>query len=256
MTEYGSAGLKWLYGPLLPATNALFARAWFSRLLAWPSTWKRSAASIAPFAAKWGIDLEEYEPGWTTFDEFFTRSFRSGARPVDPDPDTLVAPADSRMSVYDLGVGTFTAKGFEYTASSIVGRDCAAPAAAVFRLRVDDCHRYCFPADGEVLETYEIPGRLHTVGPYSAGIVPVLAENYRMVTVFETARFGTLHIVEVGAMLVGRITNHPVRWARRGQEKGFFGDGGSTIVILGDFTAKPAATEQRVLLGTAFGRAR
>jgi phosphatidylserine decarboxylase len=286
--QYGETGLRYLYGPLLPLTNALFAKRWFSRLLAWPSTWKRSAAGIEEFVAKWGIDLDDYQPGpYPNFAEFFTRSFRAGARPLDPDPTRLIAPADGKLLAYHGQ--HFSVKGFPYTARSILGyapetgsarrsqdrarfrssystlvdREHAPATALVLRLSVDDCHRYCFPASGRVVDSYQIAGKLHTVGPFSAGKIPVLVENYRVVTEMDTEHFGPLFIVEVGAMLVGRIHNHQIEVAERGQEKGYFSYGGSTMVILGEFLPdaellerSAAGVETEVRMGAGVGSPR
>jgi phosphatidylserine decarboxylase len=260
--QYGETGLRYLYGPLLPLTNALFAKRWFSRLLAWPSTWKRSADGIDDFVAKWGIELDDYLPGpYASFADFFTRGFRQGARPLDPDRTRLIAPADGKLLAYNTR--HFRVKGFPYTPQSILGREHAPSTTLVLRLTVDDCHRYCFPAAGHVVDSYQIPGKLHTVGPFSAGKIPVLVENYRVVTEMETEHFGTLFVVEVGAMLVGRIHNHQVSRAERGQEKGYFSYGGSTMVILGEFLPdaellERSATgmETKVRMGTGIGSPR
>ncbi len=274
--QFADAGLRVLYGarPLLPLVDRLLARRWFSRVLAWPSTRPRSAATIPAFVQRFGIDLSDYvEQDYTSVADFFTRPFRPGARPVDAAPDRLVAPADSKLLAYPVSDDlTFQAKGLDYTLPELLGRGRPAVVAGVpdatrhrwclvFRLSVDDGHRYCFVDDGEVVDTYEIPGTLHTVGPRSDGKVRVLARNHRVVTRLDTAHFGTVTVVEVGAMVVGRICNHPVRHARRGQEKGWFAYGGSTIVLVVDgvridediVDASRSGLETKVRLGESVG---
>ena len=103
----------------------------------------------------------------------------------------------------------------------------------VFRLGVDDYHRYCYVADGEIGERVSIPGVLHTVSPAVYDRCPVYKENAREYCTIRTKTFGEILMMEVGALLVGKIVNHPVeKWVRRGMEKGYFQFGGSTIIVL------------------------
>jgi phosphatidylserine decarboxylase len=103
----------------------------------------------------------------------------------------------------------------------------------IFRLEVDDYHRYCYIDDGFKTENTYIKGELHTVNPIALGRYNVYKRNSREYTLIHTDHFGDVVQVEVGAMLVGRICNHHGTAAvRRGQEKGKFEFGGSTIVML------------------------
>ncbi|MFQ9151741.1 MAG: phosphatidylserine decarboxylase [Blautia sp.] len=105
--------------------------------------------------------------------------------------------------------------------------------ACVFRLCVDDYHRYSYPADGEKSENIRISGILHTVNPVAVESVPVYHENTREYCLIETENFGTLLQMEVGAMMVGRIKNyHGPKQVKKGSEKGRFEFGGSTILLL------------------------
>ena len=103
----------------------------------------------------------------------------------------------------------------------------------VFRLCVDNYHRYHYFDDGIKGPNHFIQGKLHTVQPIALEKVPVFTENSREFTVMKTKNFGRVVQMEVGAMLVGRIVNHHGRHVfRRGEEKGFFKYGGSTIILL------------------------
>ena len=105
--------------------------------------------------------------------------------------------------------------------------------AMIFRLTVDDYHRYCYVADGSKSENIRIPGVLHTVNPIASDYFPIYKENAREYTILKTPVFGTMVQMEVGALLVGKIVNHHGKsTARRGQEKGYFQFGGSTVVLL------------------------
>ena len=98
---------------------------------------------------------------------------------------------------------------------------------------MDDYHRYCYAFDGEKGENVRLPGRLHTVNPIANDFFPIYKENAREYTILHTRAFGDVIAMEVGALLVGKIVNHhgqaPIR---RGQEKGYFQFGGSTVVLL------------------------
>ena len=98
---------------------------------------------------------------------------------------------------------------------------------------MEDYHRYFYLDDCEKGENVFLKGRLHTVQPYALEKRRVFTENCREYTVLHTANFGDVTQVEVGAMMVGRIVNnHGAGAFKRGEEKGRFEFGGSTIVLL------------------------
>jgi len=98
---------------------------------------------------------------------------------------------------------------------------------------VDDYHRYCFPADGKVGGKQEIPGVLHTVNPVAGDYYPIYKENAREFCRLSTSAFGEVLQMEVGALMVGKIENHPVSGpVKKGQEKGLFRFGGSTVILV------------------------
>jgi phosphatidylserine decarboxylase len=100
-----------------------------------------------------------------------------------------------------------------------------------------DYHRFHFPDDGEVLDEYRIAGRLHSVNPFALRArSDILATNDRHVSILDTSNFGRLAMVEVGAMNVGKIVQtHPTGAPfHRGDEKGYFCFGGSTILLFGE----------------------
>lgn len=195
---------------------------------------------IAPFVRKHHIRLEDYQPQeYRDFNAFFTRPIRPELRPFPQDPAALTAPCDGLLSVYPIVDGVVVpVKQSAYTIERLLDGDPVAAAyrgglCLVFRLCVDHYHRYCYLDSGKKGENRFIPGRLHTVRPIALAAYPVFTENCREYTVLETEHFGPVVQVEVGAMLVGKIVNHhgagPIV---RGQEKGFFQYGGSTIVVL------------------------
>ncbi|MBP0989475.1 MAG: phosphatidylserine decarboxylase [Oscillospiraceae bacterium] len=133
----------------------------------------------------------------------------------------------------------FTVKGADYSLAAFLGCKRLAERfrggqVLIFRLTPDDYHRYCYPDACEIGKTRCIAGQLHTVNPVSAEHdVKVYHRNTRTVTMLHTAHFGTMLMIEVGAMFVGKIVNHPHgAKVARGIEKGYFEFGGSTIVIV------------------------
>ena len=186
---------------------------------------RRLAYSDNPSLSRWlidtvtrrfGVDLSEAanpDPrSYATFNRFFTRALREGARTPDPDPRVLLMPADGRISQcgpIDNG-RIFQAKGHHYTAAQLLGSDAdAAPfeqgVFATVYLSPRDYHRVHMPWTGTLRETVHVPGRLFSVGTDAVARVPGLfARNERLVCHFDTD-FGPMAVVMVGALLVSGV---------------------------------------------------
>lgn len=197
-----------------------------------------SKRAIPSFINKNHIDMKEYEDRkYKNLNDFFTRRVKEGCRPIDDSKTSLVSPADSKLSVYPIEENEkILVKANEYTVRSLVGekvdlKDYCGGLCLVFRLSVDDYHRYCFPVSGQINKKYEIKGRLHTVCDISEKY-KVYQENSRKITVMSSAQKDEMVMIEVGALMVGRIVNHEVGDFTKGQEKGYFCLGGSTIILL------------------------
>ena len=106
--------------------------------------------------------------------------------------------------------------------------------AVVIRLTVDDYHRYCYVADGEKTYQRRIPGIFHTVNPIANDICPIYKMNSREYCLVKNEKLGTVLMMEVGALMVGKIRNYKKErcQVKRGEEKGRFEFGGSTVVLL------------------------
>ena len=201
---------------------------------------KASKVFIKPFIKSNRIDMSQFEPmEYGSYNDFFSRRIREGARVVDMDPGHLISPADSKLTALPITEnGRFTLKHTEYTVGSLLKNPALASEyvdgwALIFRLTVDDYHRYCYAFNAEKGENVVIPGRLHTVNPIANDFFPIYKENAREYTILRTERFGDVIAMEVGALLVGKIVNHHgAATVRRGQEKGYFQFGGSTVVLL------------------------
>lgn len=169
------------------------------------------------FANRYGVDMNEAAnpdlASYRTFNEFFTRPLKPGARPVDRDARSIVSPADGAIS--ELGPisddAILQAKGFSYSATTLLGGDPAR--AAAFRdgqfitvyLSPKDYHRVHMPLAGTLREMIYVPGRLFSVNTRTANGVPGLfARNERVVCIFDTVA-GPMAVVLVGAIIVAGI---------------------------------------------------
>ena len=195
---------------------------------------------VKGYANRNHIDLSQYESGpFPSFNAFFTRRIRPELRPTDMDPTALVSPCDAKLTAYRVDEQeTFEIKGQTYTLTSLL-RDEALAAryrgglCLVFRLCVDDYHRYHYLDNCTHDAPHFIKGGLQTVQPIALENRRVFAENCREYTLLHTENFGDVMQIEVGALMVGRIVNnHKSGSFLRGAEKGRFEFGGSTIVVL------------------------
>ena len=287
--------LTWMYehavGRILlrPLISPVFSRA-AGRLL----DTGFSAVLIRPFIRAGRIDMSEYEKRrYRSYNDFFTRKLVPGARRIDSAPESFISPCDSRLSVYrisgaaqnprgntptvDCGIhagererSAVTIKHTRYSIASLLkNRKLAAEYAGgylwVFRLCVDDYHRYIYVDQGNVSESRRIPGVFHTVNPVANDVYPVYKENTREYSLLESENFGKILQMEVGALMVGKIENHShMGFVKRGQEKGNFAFGGSTVILMTrQNTVCPdedilnnsrQGIETRVLLGERIGR--
>ena len=229
---YGSKAGRLLLKPLVSPVVSRVAGAFLNTRL--------STVLIKPFIRSNGIDMTQYEAvRYRSYNEFFSRKIRQACRPMDRDPAHLIAPCDSKLTVLPITADSvFTLKHTPYTVESLLRSDALAKKyeggyALIFRLTVDDYHRYCYIADGQKGENVHIPGVLHTVNPVANDYFPIYKENAREYSILHSAAFGDVLMMEVGALLVGRIVNHhQAASVRRGEEKGYFQFGGSTVVLL------------------------
>lgn len=201
---------------------------------------KHSTKLIEKFIQKNNIDMSSYEERkYDSFNDFFTRKIREGKRPLPEDKELLISPCDCKATVYKIQENTtFSIKNTEYTLRTLLRSPRLAKRfrggyAFLLRLTVDDYHRYIYAASGRTSKNYHIDGSFHTVNPVANDYLPIYKENTREYTVLHTKEFGDIVQMEVGALLVGKISNHTQsRMVTRGEEKGFFEYGGSTIIVL------------------------
>ena len=197
-----------------------------------------SAVVIESFIKKNKIDMSQYQKGpFHSFNDFFIRQVLPGARPIDMDPEHVISPCDGKAAAYPIDANrVWHVKGIDYSMEALLAdQELAARyeggVGVVLRLSPDDFHRYCYLDDGTMEGRVFIPGKLHTVQPI-ADREQVLAVNCREYTILETEHYGSVIQMEVGAVLVGKIVNyHENHRYLRGEEKGRFEYGGSTILL-------------------------
>ena len=192
---------------------------------------KFSKRKIKKFIKKNCINMEEYkETKYNSFNDFFIREIKPNKRKIE---DNLIAICDSKLSVYKLDENSkFEIKNSIYTVEELIGENRKYKYALVFRLCVDDYHHYIFPDDGKILDTKYIDGRLHTVQPIAFKKYKVFHENSREITFLNCDNLGDICYIEVGALLVGKIVNINKTGFKKGEEKGHFEFGGSTVIML------------------------
>lgn len=267
-----SLSLRFLYGTFFGRLilRLLTAR-WVSKLVGAYLDSRLSKPLIRRFVRKNGIDLSEYySDDFKCFNDCFTRKIKEGLRPIDGTPSTLIAPCDGLLSAYEITPDArFSVKGREYTVESLLNdRELAEKyfggVCLVFRLCVNHYHRYVYVDNASKGDNVFIKGRLHTVRPIALEKTPVFKENCREYTVMQTENFGAVTQIEVGALLVGKIKNHhTLADVKRGEEKGMFLYGGSTVILLLEkgaaaireelFTATEGGEETPVRMGERLG---
>lgn len=248
---YGSAAgralLKILTAPALSAAVGAFMDSPLSKPL------------IKRFVRTNNIDTSQYiMNGIRSYNDFFTRKIKPETRPVDITPSHLISPCDSKLSAYKISEkSVFKIKDSYYRISDLL--KCRKLAekykggwCLIFRLEVGDYHRYCYIDNGSKGGNRYIHGELHTVNPIALEHYNIYKRNCREYTVLHTENFGDVTQIEVGAMLVGKIANHhKAHCFRRGEEKGMFLFGGSTVVLL--IENERAVIDSDIISNTASG---
>jgi len=238
--EYGKESLELLYNTLRGRIllKLFFSNRLYSKMVGMFEKSIFSRKKVKKFIEDYNIPLKEYEKDkFKSFDDFFIRKKNKKYLEVDMDKDTLIAPCDGKVQMFKIDDALrLKVKGSMYNLAELLedkkivnryrGGTCL-----VYRLSVDDYHRYCYIDKGKPLLYREIKGKLHTVRPI-AKRYNVFARNQREYMVANTENIGEIIYMEVGAIQIGKINNFKVRKFEKGQEKGYFSHGASTIVII------------------------
>lgn len=244
---YGEGFLRFVYENPLGALplHALVKRALFSRWYGWRMDRPVSRSRVPCFIERYGVDWSEFDesPGeFASFNDFFARKLKPGARPIDARENVVVLPADGRhLAIADATVGgDFFVKGVRFDVAVLLGdAELAARFAKgsvlISRLCPLDYHRFHFPCDGAPGAARLINGPLFSVNPIALKKRPtILWENKRCLTVLKTPNIGDVLLLEIGATCVGSVvqTYDPGKPVCKGDEKGCFRFGGSSLVTI------------------------
>lgn len=211
-----------------------------SKLVGYYLNHSLSKGMIKRFIYKNNISMDDYQTiNYSSFNEFFVREIKATARPFPKEEILLAAPCDGKLTIYPIQEDSvFRIKNSLYSvkellADSELGTQWLGGTAAIFRLTPDDYHHYYFIDDGKIISQKKISGKFHTVRPIAINNQPVFTQNVREYTIIETANFGKVAQIEVGALLVGKIQNKKIaNTCQRFEKKGWFEFGGSTVILL------------------------
>lgn len=198
-----------------------------------------SKIKINRFIDKNDINTFEYDDKkYKSYNDFFIRKVISCKRPIMSNKNTLISPCDGKLLAYTINNDlTLKIKDSYYSVDTLINESIMEEykdgVALVFRLSTDNYHRYCYIDSGTKGKNYHIKGVFHTVQPISLKKYNFFKTNSREYTILNTYNFDKVIQVEIGALMVGRIkNNHEEYEYKKGEEKGYFEFGGSTIVLL------------------------
>lgn len=281
---YGAAALKLIYGSNLisklfgnPLLHVLVKNPIFSALYGFMQRLPSSKRKIRPFIEAFNVDPSEFLKSihsFTSFDDFFTRELKSGARPICAMESTAIMPADGRYLFYqDINKADgFVVKGEKFDLATLLedqsmARRYAHGSMIMARLCPTDYHRFHFPCDCIPSESRIINGWLYSVNPIAIKKdIDIFTKNKRAITELMTEHFGKILFLEIGATNVGSIhqTYIPGKHYPKGSEKGYFSFGASSLILLfepgritldGDLlSATSQRLELKCLMGQSLGK--
>jgi len=259
------AGEKWLvwlyYNPIGEATLWTMAkRKLVSSVYGKMMDRTSSTERIHPFIEDFDIDMSGVqEQKFKNFNDFFTRKLKDNARPVDTSLNIVISPADGKIMAYaDISNSDFIIKGFRFDVSSFLDDPVLAQkylegTLIIIRLAPADYHRFHFPVSGNLTPGKKIEGDYYSVNPLALRKkAEIFFLNKREYTIISNPLFGDVIMAEVGATMVGSIVHtYKGSTVKKGEEKGYFRFGGSTVVLL--FEKSKINIDKDLLINTAKG---
>jgi len=258
----GEKWLVWLYNnPVGEATLwALAKRKVVSSIY---GNWMDSPTSkkkIQPFVKEFDIDMSiALKQEFISFNDFFTRKLKKNARPVDANSTVVVSPADGKILAYaDISNSDFIIKGYRFDINSFLNNAGLAQnylegTLVIIRLAPFDYHRFHFPISGSVSPITRINGGYYSVNPLALRqMAEIFCLNKREFTIITNPLYGDVVMAEVGATMVGTILQtYTGNFVKKGEEKGYFKFGGSTVVLL--FEKNKIRIDNDLLINTLKG---
>lgn len=252
---YGDKFIEWLYkAESGKALSTIICKAPLSQMYGALQDSKLSQRKVAPFVKNFHINMDDFLPHdgrsdhspYANFNQFFIRRFKPGKRPFVHEPTDLAAFAEARYYGYETvhDEESVPVKGLHLKPHALLDNKkweniFHDGPMLLARLCPVDYHRFHFPDEGTILDDYRIKGSFHSVNPLALKAKEdILITNERHVSILETTNFGKLAYIEVGAICVGKIVqSQPLTVGRkfhRGEEKGYFLFGGSTVIVIGE----------------------
>ena len=244
---YGDDAMKLAYGTWMgkQLTSVFLTGRFFSSIFGAYNDSGASKHRIEQFVKRLKIDVNECEKDlseYQSFNDFFARKLKPEARPIEKADKKVASPGDGRLLAFQ-NISDDTVAYVKWAPIKLIdlfdgnqelvekfrGGTCL-----VLRLCPADYHRFHFPVSGLAKRTRVVSGQLHSVSPYALEEkIPVYCLNRRTLCELESKAYGTVLMMEVGAMFVGSIvqTYRPETEIQKGEEKGYFKFGGSTSIL-------------------------
>lgn len=252
---YGDGAIRFFYESNLgQMLNPFLASSFVSQAygLFQDATWSRF--KVPNFVKKFEIPVADYQKGtihseafeksFKSFNEFFIRKFKDGKRNFVQENSIMPAFCEARYYGYkennenvSLPVKGQFIKPNDLLMNTNWGSVFQGGPVLIARLCPVDYHRYHYPDNGKTLDSYTCSGELHSVNPLALKVRnDIMIKNERRVAILETENFKKLAYIEVGATCVGKIVQSydESKPFKRGDEKGYFLFGGSTVILLGE----------------------
>jgi phosphatidylserine decarboxylase len=219
-----------------------------------------STKKIQPFVEEFDIDISTFQKQeFNSFNDFFTRKLKDDARPVDTNSTIIVSPADGKLLAYaDISNSDFIIKGYRFDILAFLNNvDLAQKyldgTLVIIRLAPFDYHRFHFPISGKVSPITRIDGDYYSVNPLALHkIIEIFCLNKREFIIISNSLFGDVVMAEVGATMVGSIIQtYTGDFVKKGEEKGYFKFGGSSVVLL--FEKNKIRIDDDLLINTLKG---
>jgi phosphatidylserine decarboxylase len=194
---------------------------------------KNSKKRIDKFIKENDIDMSLYEDKeYETFNDFFIRKKKK----YNISKEGLISPVDGKLLAYKISnTNEVVVKDIKYTLKELFNNEDLEyykdGYMLVYRLSIDNYHRFHYIDSGKRIKRIRLNGKLHTVSS-SSDKYKIYKENEREYSILETDHLGKIIYMEVGALLVGKIINYDLDEFKRGEEKGYFLPGGSTVIII------------------------
>jgi phosphatidylserine decarboxylase len=258
----GERWLVWLYhNPVGKATLwTLVKRKMVSTIYGNMMDRPSSVKKVQPFVDEFDIDMDiVLKEEFNSFNDFFTRKLKDNARPIDTNSAVAVSPADGKLLAYaNIADSDFIIKGYGFNVESFLNctelaKNYIHGSMVIVRLAPPDYHRFHFPVNGTVSPITRIDGSYYSVNPIALReMSEILLLNKRVYVVISNPLFGNVIMAEVGATMVGSIVQtFTGNYVDKGEEKGYFKFGGSTVVLL--FEADKIRIDDDLLINTKQG---